>query len=132
MRFQCWYAENEDYKTRDSKGNPIKWLTSYRRVREELQAPPSQLWFCRVCGKVYARVEVEDLGTGNVVPYISIASTCERHNRNTHYSIYTGGSILAENLNNIMEMPEELVEKEFWIHLRETERLIKLGELGNE
>ena len=66
------------------------------------------------------------------MPYISIASTCERHNRNTHYSFYTGGSILAENLNNIMEMPAELVEKEFWIHLRETERLIKLGELGNE
>ena len=31
-----------------------------------------------------------------------------------------------------MEMPAELVEKEFWIHLRETERLIKLGEIGNE
>ena len=29
-------------------------------------------------------------------------------------------------------MPAELVEKEFWIHLKETERLIKLKGLGNE
>ena len=29
-------------------------------------------------------------------------------------------------------MPAELVEKEFWIHLKETERLIRLEGLGNE
>lgn len=122
MKFKAVYT--------GSNGTSYEWLTGYRRVRAELQQPPSQLWFCTVCGTIYAQVEVT--GKNGVVPYISIACRCEAHTRDIPYSIYTGGSILAENLNNIMEMPAELVEKEFWIHLRETERLIKLGETGNE
>ena len=122
MKYKVLYTDNH--------GISYEWSTSRRRVHAELQAPPSQLWFCTVCGTIYAKVEVSD--SGKIVPYTSIACRCELHTRNTHYSIYTGGSILAENLNNVMEMPAELVEKEFWIHLRETERLIKLGEIGNE
>ena len=122
MRFKAVYTGNN--------GISYEWFTGYRRVHAELQQPPSQLWFCAVCGIVYARVEITK--ETEVIPYISIACRCELHTRDIPYSIYTGGSILAENLNNVMEMPAELVEKEFWIHLRETERLIKLGELGNE
>ena len=119
MRFKAVYT--------GSNGNSYEWFTDYRRVHAELQQPPSQLWFCTVCGTVYARVEITK--ETKVIPYISIACRCESHTRNIPYSIYTGGSILAENLNNIMEIPAELVEKEFWIHLRETERLMKLGEV---
>ena len=122
MKFKVLYTDNHRLS--------YEWLTGYSQVKAERQAPPSQLWFCTICGTVYAKVEISE--PTRIVPYISIASRCESHNRNTHYSIYTGGSILAENLNDVMEMPAELVEKEFWIHLREAERLIKLGELGNE
>ena len=123
MKFNAWYKDNH--------GNIYEWGTGYRRVHAELQPPPSQIWFCRVCGVIYARIEISPKKADS--NYISIASLCERHtNTIANYSIYTGGSILAENLNDIMEMPAELVEKEFWIHLRETERLIKLEELGNE
>jgi hypothetical protein len=113
MRFKAVYTDNN--------GTSYEWFTGYRRVHAELQQPPSQLWFCTVCGTVYARVEITK--ETEVIPYISIACRCESHTRDIPYSIYTGGSILAENLNNVMEMPAELVEKEFWIHLRETERL---------
>lgn len=122
MKFKAVYT--------GSDGTSYEWFTGYRRVHAELQQPPSQLWFCTACGTVYARVEITK--ETEVIPYISVSCRCELHTRDVPYSIYTGGSILAENLNNIMEMPAELVEKEFWIHLRETERLIKLGELGNE
>ena len=122
MRFKVVYT--------DSNRVSYEWQTGYSQVKAERQAPPSQLWFCTICGTVYAKVEISE--PTRVVPYISIASRCEFHNRDTYYSIYTGGSILAENLNDIMEMPAELVEKEFWIHLKETERLIKLERLGNE
>jgi len=122
MRFKAVYTDNN--------GTSYEWFTGYRRVHAEMQPPPSQLWFCTVCGAVYARVEITK--ETEVIPYISIACRCESHTRDIPYSIYTGGSILAENLNNVMEMPAELVEKEFWIHLRETERLMKLGEIGNE
>ena len=126
MTLQAAYVADDDYK------HGLRWRVGLKPIRGELQRPPSQLWFCRTCGKIYARVEIVELETDSVVPYISIASVCERHTRDTYYSIYTGGSILAENLNDIMEMPAELVEKEFWIHLKETERLIKLEGLGNE
>ena len=122
MKFKVVYTDNNRVS--------YEWVTGYSQVKAERQAPPSQLWFCTICGTVYAKVEISE--PTRIVPYISIASRCESHNRNTHYSIYTGGSILAENLNDVMEMPAELVEKEFWIHLKETERLIKLEELGNE
>ena len=126
MTLQAAYVADDDYK------HGLRWRVGLKPIRGELQCPPSQLWFCRTCGKIYARVEIVELETDSVVPYISIASVCERHTRDTYYSIYTGGSILAENLNDIMEMPAELVEKEFWIHLKETERLIRLERLGNE
>ena len=122
MKFKVLYTDNHRLS--------YEWITGHRQIRAELQAPPSQLWFCTVCGTVYARVEITK--ETKVIPYISIACRCESHTRNIPYSIYTGGSILAENLNDIMEMPAELVEKEFWIHLRETERLIKLERLANE
>lgn len=123
MKFNAWYKDNH--------GTTYEWWTGYRRVHAELQPPPSQIWFCRVCGVIYAKIEISPKKAES--NYISIASLCERHTNTTaNYSIYTGGSILAENLNDIMEMPAELVEKEFWIHLKETERLIKLEGLGDE
>jgi len=122
MKFKVLYTDNH--------GISYEWFTGYRRIHAELQPPPSQIWFCRVCGLIYAQVDIEPKRAD--MNYISIASLCQKHtNTIANYSIYTGGSILAENLNDIMELPAELVEKEFWIHLRETERLIKLERLGD-
>ena len=51
MRFKAVYTDNN--------GTSYEWFTGYRRVHAELQQPPSQLWFCTVCGAVYARVEMK-------------------------------------------------------------------------
>ena len=52
MRFKVVYT--------DSNRVSYEWLTGYNQVKAERQAPPSQLWFCTICGTVYAKVEISE------------------------------------------------------------------------
>jgi len=87
-----------------------------RRVREELQRPPSYAWCCPECGEIWARSIIFD-SSGEQISFQFLTAACEEHVDPFLPSLIVPGSLLLPmetEFNKSLTLP--LWKREFHVH----------------
>jgi len=87
-----------------------------RRVREEMQRPPSYAWCCPVCGEIWAR-SIIFTESGEQVPFQFLTAACEEHLDTLLPSLIVPGSLLLPmEMEFNKSLPFPLWVREFHMH----------------
>jgi hypothetical protein len=88
---------------------------------DRVPALNSHLYYCTVCGEVYARIHLNSTG-GKLFPFQSIAGVCKRCP--SHYLFRCPGSVWVEWLPAFnLTFPKEVLQLELLHHLNQLEKL---------
>jgi len=88
-----------------------------RRVREELQRPPSYAWCCPACGEIWARSVIFD-ETGRQVPFQFLTHPCDEHRDHLLGYLVPGSILLPMEAEFNDALPLPIWQREFQLHDR--------------
>ena len=86
--------------------HPVEW------VHAERQRPWSALWYCSICGEVWARRVIPDS------PFTSFRVSCEKHR---DHSLEVPGSVFSQLPD--AGIPKELLRRELLLHIANYEKV---------